>query len=278
MKIAVASGKGGTGKTTVSLALAASLAGPVTLLDCDVEEPNCHLFLKPRSVDETPVLLRVPLLDEEKCTACGKCGELCQFNAIVSLQTKALLFPELCHACGGCVKVCPTGALTERDEQVGVVYAAKMDSLDFVWGAMDVGRSLAPPVIRAVRQRENRDGVTLLDCPPGTACAFVTAVSGCDFAILVTEPTPFGLHDLKLAVDTVRELGVPFGVVINHADSGDHRVREYCSQEKIPLLLEIPEERRVAEAYARGETLVSALPNMEKALSQMPQRIQTLVG
>ncbi|MCK4563600.1 MAG: ATP-binding protein [Verrucomicrobia bacterium] len=266
MKIAIASGKGGTGKTTISAALAFSVSCPVRLLDCDVEEPNSHFFIQPKIQRKEKVYSLVPTVDAEKCTGCGECGRVCQFSAIISLGSKTMVFPELCHSCGGCARICPTGAITEVRKEIGTIVIGAHGEIEFVSGRMDVGQAMSPPIIRAVKQHERTDGLTILDCPPGTSCPFITAVKGCDAALLVTEPTPFGLHDLKLAVDTVRELNIPFGVVVNRSIAKENRIAHYCREEGISLLLQIPEDRRVAEAYSRGKTLTAVLPEMRAKL------------
>ncbi len=262
MILAVASGKGGTGKTTVALCLALSADRPVQLLDCDVEEPNCHLFLKPQIHRRDAVTLLVPVVDAAKCDGCGKCRQLCQFNAIAVLKGKAAIFPELCHSCGGCAKICPTHAIREVEREIGSVEHGSSNGVEFVTGSLNVGQPLAPAVIRAVKRHATGDDLTILDSPPGTSCAMVATVRDADHVLLVTEPTPFGLHDLKLAADTVRELGRSFSVVINRADIGDKRVVEYCRAENIPVRLQIPEDRRIAEAYSRGEPILSARPEL----------------
>jgi MinD superfamily P-loop ATPase len=262
MRIAIASGKGGTGKTTVAVNLACVIAEcgqTVQYLDCDVEEPNGHIFLKPEITATESVGIPVPVVDEKKCTGCRKCAEVCQYHAIAVLQ-KALVFPELCHGCGGCVLVCPTGALREQDRSIGVVELGSSAKIEFVQGRLNVGEPMAPPLIRAVKRKAIADGVAILDAPPGTSCPVVTTVRDADYVLLVTEPTPFGLNDLKLAVEMIRQLGVRHGVVINRADSGDHRVREFCEAEKIPILHELPDDRRLAVAYSRGRLAVSVLP------------------
>ncbi|MFH0965681.1 MAG: ATP-binding protein [Planctomycetota bacterium] len=262
MIVAVASGKGGTGKTTVAVSLALSVDGPVRLLDCDVEEPNCHLFLAPDIVRRETVGVPVPVVDETKCDACGLCAEVCEYNAIAALKTRPLVFPELCHGCGGCTLVCPKGAITEGSRMIGVVESGRAGRVAFVHGRLRVGEAMAPHLIRAVKKHAGDDMINIVDAPPGTSCPVIAAVRGSDHVILVTEPTPFGLHDLTLAVETVREMGLSFGVLINRADIGDDRVRRYCAAEGVPVLAEIPDDRRIAEAYSRGETAIEAVPEM----------------
>lgn len=260
MKLAVASGKGGTGKTTVSVNLARTLGRAVHLLDCDVEEPNAHLFIQGRLNKEQTVALAIPQVDETLCDGCGECGRFCQFHAIVSFGTAPLVFPELCHGCGGCARVCPKKAIGEVDKRIGVVESLQAEAITLTQGRLDVGVAMAPPLIRAVKDSLGADEVAILDAPPGTSCPVIATLREVDYVLLVTEPTPFGLHDLRLAVDMVRELGLPFGVVVNRMGSGDLRTHDYCRAENIPILLEIPDDRRIAEAYSRGELMVDALP------------------
>ena len=278
MKIAIASGKGGTGKTTIAVNLALSITEPVRLLDCDVEEPNCHIFLKPDLRYRERLGVPVPVVDAKKCDGCGKCAEICQFNAIAALKTTPLLFPELCHGCGGCKLVCPTGAVSEGSRGIGVLEKGKAGAMEFVHGRLRVGEAMSPPLIRAVKKHATPDRINIIDSPPGTSCPVVAVLKDSDYAILVTEPTPFGLNDLVLAVETARRIGIPFGVVINRADVGDERVRTYCHDEAIDILAEIPDDRRIAEAYSRGQTIVEALPEMtgvfEALLAEVEGRVR----
>jgi MinD superfamily P-loop ATPase len=260
MILAIASGKGGTGKTTVAVNLARVSGGEVQLLDCDVEEPNAHLFLEGTPLGEETVSVSVPRVDEFLCDACGECARFCRFKAIASFGTAPLFFPEMCHGCGGCAKVCPRSAIHETTRRVGVIETSRAGNVTLVQGRLDIGVAMAPPVIRAVRRRNANGANTIIDAPPGTTCLVIASLRGSDYVLLVTEPTPFGLHDLELAVAMVRELEIPFGVVINRAGSGDDRVNRYCSAERIPVLQEIPDDRRIAEAYSRGELIVDALP------------------
>jgi len=241
-------------------ATAAASGRDVQLLDCDVEAPNAHLFLCPEIEWCEPVGVPVPEVDEEKCTACGECGRVCQYSAIVSLGTKPLVFPELCHGCGGCALVCDAGAITERQREVGVVEEGLADGVAFAGGRLRVGEAMSPPLIRAVKKRARREGLVVVDAPPGTSCPVVEAVRGADFVILVAEPTPFGLNDLAIAVDTMRQLRLPFAVVVNRAGSGHDAVYQYCEDEGIDILAELPDDRRVAEAYSRGELAGNSLP------------------
>jgi len=263
MLISIASGKGGTGKTFVatSLALSASLRGEkVQLLDCDVEEPNSHIFIKPVNSGTESVGVPVPEVDEAKCNGCGKCGEVCQYAAIVVINKKVLTFPELCHGCGGCMEFCPENAITETPRAVGVMEAGKNRGVDFVHGRLRVGEAMSPPLIKKVKSMVKPGMLNIIDSPPGTSCPVIESVRGSDFVFLVTEPTPFGLNDLKLAVEMVRKLGLLFAVGINRCDLGDRKVYDYCEKEEIPILLEIPNDRRIAEVYSRGELVVIELP------------------
>jgi MinD superfamily P-loop ATPase len=272
--ISVASGKGGTGKTTIAVNLAMALGEPVTFLDCDVEEPNAHLFLKPSIDRSTDFGVEVPEIDSSRCTFCGKCQEICQFNAIAVLPDLALTFPELCHSCGGCFLICPEGAVLSGQRLVGTVEMGTRGPVHFVHGRLRVGEAMAPPLIRRVRQESPDGALTIIDAPPGTSCPVVTALWGSDLVILVTEPTPFGLNDLELAVDACREMHLPMGLVINRADIGDRRVHDFAARENLPILLEIPFDRNVAETYARGGLLVERLPEWRGMMQALFARIQ----
>ncbi len=274
MKIAVASGKGGTGKTTLAVALAQACGESVCYLDCDVEEPNGHLFLRPTNIVEKAVSVLIPEVDKDRCVGCGACREICEFNAVVTIAKHALVFPELCHSCGGCTAVCPTGAMVEKPVRIGKVSVGESDGFQTLEGSLDVGQMMALPVIRAVKNAAPPDCLTIIDCPPGTACPMITAVRGADFVILVTEPTPFGLNDLTLAVETLRGMEIPFGVVINRSDVGDDRVVAYCRNENISVLLKIQESRKIAEAISRGDGLLSAKPEMKSVFQKLIQTIQ----
>lgn len=297
MIIAVASGKGGTGKTTVAVSLALSVPDPVVLLDCDVEEPNSALFIGGAAGRVTEqVTVPVPVLDKSKCTACGECGRFCEFNAIVCVGTSVMVFPELCHSCGGCIRVCPHGALHEQESAIGELSFGSVPAgegnnreLSLVEGVLSIGKAMSPPVIRAVKKKgadlasvmeevTGENPLIIMDSPPGTSCPMTTTVSDADFVILVTEPTPFGLHDLDLAVQTVRKMNLPFGVVINRSDSGDDRVREYCKNEQITLMLEIPEDRRIAEGYSSGIPLVKAVPEYRAQFALLAKDAARLAG
>ena len=278
MILAVASGKGGTGKTSIAVNLAKVLSSPVQLLDCDVEEPNAHLFLRGSLIGEEEISIAVPEIDVTACNACDECVNFCQFNALASFCGAPLVFPELCHGCGGCTLVCTRDAIHEKNFRIGVVSTFVAENITLKSGCLDVGVSLASALVHSVKARLEKGITAILDAPPGTACPAVATLRGADFVVLVTEPTPFGLHDLRLAVDTVRELCLPFGVVINRVGIGDDRVHHFCTEESIPLLLEIPNDRRIAEAYSRGELIVEALPEYRTHFECLWQAIASHAG
>jgi len=264
MIISIASGKGGTGKTTIATNLAVALGTDVNLLDCDVEEPNDHIFIQPKITHTEKVSLKVPQVDMNKCSLCGKCQEICQFQAIVVVGTTVLTFPELCHSCGGCMEVCPENAITEIDREMGIFEAGTRNGVAFAYGRIFVGQVMAVPAIERVRAAVQPNKVNIIDAPPGTSCPVISSVKNTDFLILVTEPTPFGLNDLKLAVGMVKILAIPHGIVINRSDLGDEKVKEYAKEENIPILMEIPFDRQIAEIYSKGKLLVEELPEWKE--------------
>jgi MinD superfamily P-loop ATPase len=262
MILAVASGKGGTGKTTVATNLAkvyAASGRAVQYLDCDVEEPNGHIFLKPQIEGRDTVTVDVPDVDTAKCTGCGKCGEICQYSAIVAIQNQVLTFEQLCHSCGGCWYVCPAEAIRKKPLPIGRIETGTAEEVAFVTGKLDIGYVRTPTLISRVKQHIDAASLAIVDVPPGTSCPVVTALRGVDFVLLVTEPTPFGLNDLKLAVDLVREMGLPFGVIINRDGIGNADVEEYCEAERIDIVAKLPDDRRIAEAYSAGGMIVDEL-------------------
>jgi MinD superfamily P-loop ATPase len=305
MIISIASGKGGTGKTTVATNLSCSLEIPVKILDCDVEEPNSHLFLNPTITGKENVIAPIPEIDDTKCTYCKKCMDICRFGAIAVIGKKVITFPELCHSCGGCFAICPEGAVMEKDRILGIVETGfvnpdfinpevinpdfvqpesadkgtgKANTIQFAQGLMDIGQVMAPPIIKQVRTHADSKGLTIIDAPPGTSCPVIAAMKGVDFVLLVTEPTPFGLHDLTLAVETVKILDIPHGLVINRASMGNDDVKAYAQKEGIPILMEIPFDRKIATAYSKGELIISCLPEYKEKFSNLYDQIKTLVA
>ena len=273
MIISIASGKGGTGKTTIATNLAVALGPSVKLLDCDVEEPNDHIFINPEINHTETVSIKVPEVDMDKCTLCGRCQEICQFQAIVLVGKTVLSFHELCHSCGGCMEVCPENAISEVDREMGIFESGSRDGVEFAHGRLFVGQVMAVPLIERVRAAVQPDKLNIIDAPPGTSCPVISSVKDTDFVILVTEPTPFGLNDLKLAVGMVSVLEIPHGIVINRSDLGDKKVWEYAEQEDIPILMEIPFDRRVAEAYSRGKLLVEELPGWKEEFIHLYEKV-----
>jgi len=276
MKIAVASGKGGTGKTTIATNLACSIAEigkQIQYLDCDVEEPNGHIFLKP-DIDQTQtVTIGVPEVDNELCNGCGKCGQLCQYSAIICLKDKPLVFDQLCHSCGGCMLVCPTGAIKEKPKEVGFTDFGSANGVKFGQGRLKIGDIHSPSLIKKVKASALAEGIVIIDAPPGTSCPVIEAVKGSDFVLLVTEPTPFGLNDLKLAVGMVRELKIPFAVVVNRSEPDEQMINQYCRDENIDIIFEVPDDRRIAEAYSVGEMIVDVLPDYKKEFTGLYESV-----
>jgi len=271
MIIAVASGKGGTGKTTVAVNLALSLPN-VQVLDCDVEEPNSHIFLNPVNEVVKPAYTRVPTVNYDLCDYCGKCAAACEYNALVVVpQKEVMVFPELCHGCGLCTMVCPQDAISEAPREIGVIKTGKSGdgNVDLVYGVLNIGEVMATPLIDQVKAELNPEKTVIIDVSPGTACPVIAAVQGCDYCVLVTEPTPFGLYDLRLAIEVLRVLKIPFGVVINKAGIGDRKVYEHCEKEGIPILLEIPHDKRIARCYSEGVPFVKDMPEWKERFAEI---------
>ena len=276
LSLAIASGKGGTGKTTIAVNLALTFEKektPVQLLDCDVEEPNAHLFLEPVLTHKQSIGIPVPSIDLDKCSFCGRCAEVCAFNALAVLKDNVMILNELCHGCGSCAYLCPEKAITENDRPIGVVESGMVNSLSFAHGVLNPGEAMSPPLINAVKTLISSDMLTIIDAPPGTSCPVVAAVSDCDFCLLVTEPTPFGLNDLDLAYQMITKLGIPAGVIINRSDIGDGEVEAYCSKHKLPVLQKIPWNLEAARYYARGESAVKHLPEWQDLFKELYKNV-----
>jgi MinD superfamily P-loop ATPase len=280
MIISVASGKGGTGKTLIATSLSLSLekSHKVQLLDCDVEEPDDYIFMKPEITHEETVSIPVPEVDKEKCDYCGKCAEVCAYKAIAVWGKQVMIFSQLCHGCGACSYICPKKAIKEQPRAIGILELGHSEGIAFVQGKLNVGEAMSPPVIRKVKSYEGNEEITIIDSPPGTSCPVITAVKNSDFCLLVTEPTPFGLNDLRLAVKTVKALDIPCGVVINRNMNGDRKVEQYCKEEGILVLLCIPFDTGIARLYSRGITLVKGVPQWKQSFVELYQKIQEIVS
>ncbi|HRZ87655.1 MAG TPA: ATP-binding protein [bacterium] len=282
MIITIASGKGGTGKTTVAVNLALSLDN-VQLLDCDVEEPNAHLFLNPAITEKKAATIRVPKVDAAKCTSCGICAKFCAYHALAVIPSASgkkatvLIFEHMCHGCGTCALLCAAGAITETDKEIGAIERGFARHVSFAHGRLAIGEIMSPPVIRQVKELIDPSRTVIIDAPPGTSCPVIASLRGSDACVLVTEPTPFGLNDLILAVEVTRKLKIPFGVVINRSDIGDGAVRDYCGAERIPVLMEIPFDREIAVQYSNGVTIVDAFPAYRQAFKGLYEKIRGLI-
>lgn len=262
MKIAVASGKGGVGKTTVAVNLAKSYSQNMTLLDCDVEEPNCHLFLTGNLTAQKDFCVPVPQIDETLCHACGECSRFCAYNAITS--TPPIIFPEMCHACGGCVQICPHHALTEKNRKIGVIEQRQIDNLNLISGILNIGEIMSPALIKAVKaQNDDHHGLTIIDAPPGTSCPVTASLLDADLVLLVTEPTPFGLHDLTLIIALLEKIKIPFQVIVNRMITGYNIIHNFCREKNLKILAEIPEDLKIAQNYAQGKILINEMPEYQ---------------
>lgn len=275
MKIAVLSGKGGTGKTTVSASLAATLPS-CQYIDCDVEEPNGAIFLTPELTESSPVKVLVPEADVSKCNACGYCAKACQFNAIAVVKGKVLVFPEICHHCGACVIACPNDAIKEVERIIGVAEANGDGT--FQQGKLNVSEPISIPILRELKKRIKKDTTVIIDCSPGASCTVVQSIEGCDYCVLVTEPTPFGLHDLKIAVQLVRKMGLPFGVVLNKASDTSRLIHQFCEREGIELLMEIPFSQDIAQSYSRGILPVQNNDSWKEKFEELYAKIERGAG
>jgi MinD superfamily P-loop ATPase len=283
MILAVASGKGGTGKTTVSASLASIWPLPVVAVDLDVEEPNLHLFLNPEIDTQTVSTLAIPEIEDARCTRCRICTDICQFKAIGIFGDVVMTFPEMCHGCGACWTLCPEKAITPARRELGRILSGRTAEGDFIMGRLRVGEAMSPPLMRDVKhhlQERLADGMcdVVIDAPPGVSCPAINAVMDADVIVLVTEPTPFGLYDLTLAQQAFAPLRKPMGVVINRADIGTQAVQAHCQRTKTPILAEIPFQREIAEAYAQGRIIVEALPATRPLFESLAHRIIELAG
>jgi MinD superfamily P-loop ATPase len=282
LKISIASGKGGTGKTLVATNIAVSLAstgiGRITVADCDVEEPNSYLFFPQRTLlEREECSVPVPVIDEAKCTRCGKCSEVCAYHALAVLPETVLLFPELCHGCGACTIICPEKAVSRTTRSVGEIFRARSEDVEIIWGELALGEARTTPLIKAVKKKALSDMV-IVDCPPGTSCSLVESVRGTDFCLLVTEPTPFGLYDLDIALRVLEKMDIPRAVLVNKSGTGDRKVYNYLEKRKIPLLMEIPLDRKIAEFYSRGEIFVEKMPEWKAKFAGMVRVIEDMIS
>ncbi|MCK9246782.1 MAG: ATP-binding protein [Anaerolineaceae bacterium] len=282
MQIAVASGKGGTGKTTIATSLALSLSNlaRIRFFDCDVEAPNSHIFLKPRFEDISPAVIQIPQIQIDKCTACGRCVEVCEFHALAQVGRNILVFPQLCHGCGSCTWNCPENAIIEVPNQIGTLErGVGRENIEFFRGQLTISEPMATPIIRQLKKmgRPAEGTIDIFDAPPGASCSVVETLHGVDFALLVTEPTPFGLHDLKQMLGILRDLNIPAGLVINRDGIGDDSLVDIIEKQQIPVLLRVPFDRKLAESLAAGQSLVDVMPSYRQVFMRLYQQISKLV-
>jgi MinD superfamily P-loop ATPase len=271
MKIAFASGKGGTGKTTLSTNLVKILSDkfPVQFIDCDVEEPNAHLFLKPTIRHSVYMKVPVPGIDSAKCINCGKCSEFCAFKAIASLPSTTFVFPELCHSCGGCKIICPENAITESYRKIGLIERGISSGIDFIHGRLNVGETMSSPLIRKLGRYVDTDSLVLIDSPPGANCGTMSTLNIADMVVLITEPTPFGLNDLKIIVDMLKAVNKPFGVIINRSGIGNEIIEDWCNKENIPIWGRVPDDLMIAELCSNGALIVEIMPEIRELLGNI---------
>ncbi len=280
MKISVASGKGGVGKTTVAVALADVLVSSknvnVLFLDCDVEEPNSYFFIKPQITQKIPIYTQIPQVDKNKCNFCAKCSKICAYNAIAVVKTEVLIFDNLCHGCGACSFFCPQKAIKEVNKEIGFIEIGEKENLKFIHGKLKIGQAIPTPLIKAVKSYINGFDFTIIDAPPGANCSVVESVKNTDFCIVVTEPTPFGLSDMIQLTQLLKRLGIKFGVIINKENLGDERVEKFCKENDIPILLKIPFLREVSFQSAKGQILTKILPEYKREFDKVIERIKVL--
>ncbi len=274
--VTIASGKGGTGKTTVAVNLALSL-DKVALFDCDVEAPNAHLFLELGPLVTIPVGLPVPVISQDRCSLCNKCAEFCEYNALFVGKDRVLVYDEMCHSCGGCMLVCPESAISETNKEIGVLHYGDANGIQFAYGELNVGEPSGIALIKQVKSRADPNGINIIDAPPGTACPVIETMDESDFIVLVTEPTPFGIHDLSMAVEVVKRLGIPHGIVVNKHIEGNELARQYSQKRRIPILLEIPFSRNIAELYSRGVPFTVGAESWREQFTRLYQKIEETV-
>jgi MinD superfamily P-loop ATPase len=279
MKVAIASGKGGTGKTTVSSSLVSVWPTPVTAMDLDVEEPNLHLFLNPEIEGGKKAYLTVPVADESKCNYCRACADLCQFKAISVLGNVLMVFSEMCHGCGGCLAICPEHALSPGQRELGEIVWGSAGKAKFLMGRSRIGEAMSPPLMREVKKElqhwlKSRPMDVIIDAPPGVSCPAVNAVMDADVVALVTEPTPFGLYDLQLAHQAFLPLRKPMGIVINRAGMGDNQVYDFCRSKNLPIWLEIPYKRQIATAYSKGRIIATISSELQAMFTTLTNKIR----
>lgn len=274
MKIAIASGKGGTGKTTVALGFAASFDQSVTYADCDVEEPNAHLFLKPKISDSQSAYSFIPLVDERKCSLCGECENICSFSAIIIMGKKVVTYPEMCHGCRGCELVCPEKAISPGKRELGSIIKGKSGNISLIYGNLRVGEAMSPPLIKQLKERfDASEEIIILDSPPGASCPMVSTVRDADFVVLVTEPTPFGINDLSIAFEALKQMGRPCGLVINRSVPESRMAHDFAEKNDLPVLLEIPDDRKIAEGYSRGMLITQIRPDLKASFKELLEKV-----